>query len=158
MDSWLPPEAALFLSKATAAQGWSQLEEAVDSGEPVLDGDPVSAEWKDMPKTGRDYHILMDLDFLEIGVVDSMDGGDQTPVDSPDGESEVVLEESKGSEGEGVPFYYCREGHWPSRHSFLSLKRSGQVIAAGWDFPGGVQLPSRISPVWLLPGEIRLEC
>ena len=106
VDSWLPPEAALFLSKAIAAQGWSQLEEAVDSGEPALDGDPVSAEWEDMPKTGRDSHILMDLDFLEIGVVDSTDGDDQTPGDSPDGESEVVGEESKDSEGEGVPFYY----------------------------------------------------
>ena len=31
---------------------------------------------------------------------------DQTPGDSPDGESDVVGEESKDSEGEGVPFYY----------------------------------------------------
>ena len=106
VDSWLPPEAALFLSKAIAAQGWSQLAEAVDSGEPIEDGDPVSAEWEGMPKMGRDYHIMLDLDFLEIGVVDSTDGDDQTPGDSPDGESEVVREESKDSEGEGVPFYY----------------------------------------------------
>ena len=59
VDSWLPPEAALFLSKTIAARGWSQLSEAVDSN----GGD--AAEWDDMPKVARDYHLLMELELLE---------------------------------------------------------------------------------------------
>ena len=86
VDSWLPSEAALFLSKTIAARGWSQLSEAVDSN----GGD--AAEWDDMPKVARDYHLLMELELLET------DRG-CPPV-------EKNSAEVGRPEGESVPFYY----------------------------------------------------
>lgn len=86
VDSWLPPETVSFLSKVIAARGWSQLSEAVDSN----GGD--AAEWGEMPKVARDYHLLLELELLETHTAclpaeeDSAEGGDL--------------------EGESVPFYY----------------------------------------------------
>ena len=83
------PEAQLFLSKAIAAKGWSQLAEDADSD------DGGSGEWQEMPKFGKDYLLLKELGLLEAGGVES--SAKESPED-PD--------ESEDPEGEGVPFYY----------------------------------------------------
>ena len=89
VDRWLPPEAQLFLSKAIAASGWSQLAEATDSD------DGGSGEWQEMPKHGQDYHLLKDLGLLEAGGVESLEK-----------EASEVADESEDPEGEWVSFYY----------------------------------------------------
>ena len=89
VDSWLPPEAQLFLSKAIAARGRRQVAEAANSD----DGD--SGEWQEMPKVGKDYHLLKELGLLEVGGVESSEN------ESPEGP-----DESEDPEGEGVSFYY----------------------------------------------------
>ena len=89
VDSWLPPDTALFLAKTIAARGWSQLSEAVSSNS----GD--TAEWQEMPKVARDYHGLLEMELLEVSGVEL--GGEVPP---------EVSDESGGAGGESVPFYY----------------------------------------------------
>lgn len=101
VDSYLPPAAALFLSKALSSRGWGQLREArgLDAGE-------VAAEWEDLPKAAGDYLRSLDSGLLKRGGADSRDESGPVPEDSPDGGSSLIQEESGEIEGEGVPFYY----------------------------------------------------
>ena len=110
VDSWLPPEIALSLSRMIAARNRKDLEEGISPVSHAIDLAAPGIEPEGPSLAKGDRHILPGSEFLVPDSVESSEvGPPEAAVPSDDSHADQDTEDSGGeadaSWGDGIPFF-----------------------------------------------------